>query len=375
MDNAPPDGENGEPSPNGPPSISKVINILSGAYNKLNGQIVKAAAAVNTKTEVCDEVREAIKLLQGLRNTLYDEATTTLIAMRDEMKELKTSMKELKEATKEKTTYAQAATPTPKPALERGRCDVTLIGTSDYTKKNIANSTYRHITGVIQKAINNTIQHDEKPKLLGVRKPTKDGTIRIRCETEEEANMLRDMDWEEAVEGLQAKKPKHGIVVRNVDKDNYDALIEGREDTIKRMEKDNKLPIINFAPLLRKDDNDSIIIFTTDPHAADRCIKRGIYVNYRLHNAQKYTPELQITQCYNCGKYNHRAAQCQNKQRCGKCGKDNHGTRDCKHDSGKPKCSNCHGNHENWHHKCPTRTAERRRLKGLHARSSLYFTF
>jgi hypothetical protein len=62
--------------------------------------------------------------------------------------------------------------------------------------------TYRTITGVIQKAINDTIQHDEKPKLLGVRKPTKDGTIRIRCETEEEANMLRDMDWEAAVGGL-----------------------------------------------------------------------------------------------------------------------------------------------------------------------------
>src|SRR5271169_3594837 len=137
MDNSPPDGENGEASPNGPPSISQVINILSGAYNKLNRQIVKAAAAVNTKTEVCDEVRKAIKLLRVLRNMVCDEATTTLIAMRDEMKELKTSMKEVKEATKEKTTYAQAATATPKPALERGRCDVTLIGTSDHMKRNL----------------------------------------------------------------------------------------------------------------------------------------------------------------------------------------------------------------------------------------------
>jgi hypothetical protein len=375
MDKAPPDGENGEASLNGHPSISKVINILSRAYNKLNGQIVKAAAAVNTKTEVCDEVREAINLLRGLRNTLCDEATTTLIAMRDEMKELKTSMKEVKEATKAKTTYAQTATATWKPALERGRRDVTLIATSDHTKKNLANSTYRVITGVFQKAVNDTIQHDEKPKLLGVRKPTNDGTIRIRCETEEEANMLRGMDWEAAVGGLQAKKPKYGIVVHKVDKDHYDVLMEAREDTIKYMEKENNVPIVNIAPLLRKDDNDSIIIFTTDPHAADRCIKQGIYINCRLHNAQKYTPELQVTQCYNCGKYNHRAAQCQNKHRCGKCGKDNHGTRDCKHDSGKPKCSNCHGSHENWHHKCPTRTTERRRLKGLHARSSPYFTF
>jgi hypothetical protein len=63
MDNASPDDENGKASPNGPPSISKVINMLSGAYNKLNGQIIKATAAVNIKTEVCNEVRDAINLL------------------------------------------------------------------------------------------------------------------------------------------------------------------------------------------------------------------------------------------------------------------------------------------------------------------------
>jgi hypothetical protein len=52
--------------------------MLSRAYKKLNGQIVKAAAAVNFKTEVCDEIHEVINLLQGLRNTLGDEATATL---------------------------------------------------------------------------------------------------------------------------------------------------------------------------------------------------------------------------------------------------------------------------------------------------------
>jgi hypothetical protein len=53
-------------------------------------------------------------------------------------------------------------------------------------------------------------------------------------------------------------------------------------------------------PLRRKDKGvptkyQSIVIFTTDPHAADRCIKRGIYIDYRLYPAEKYTPQLQIT--------------------------------------------------------------------------------
>jgi uncharacterized phage protein gp47/JayE len=146
MDNAAPDGENGE---NGeaarPPSISRVINIISGAYNKLNGQNVKAAAVVNIRTEVCDEVREAIDLLRGY--TICDEATTTLLAIRDEIKALKTSMKE---ATKAKMTYTEVAMNMVKPALnsrhERARHEVTLQATTDSRKENIATSTHRVIT-------------------------------------------------------------------------------------------------------------------------------------------------------------------------------------------------------------------------------------
>ena len=60
MDNANADSENGETSL---PSISKVINKVSRAYNKLNGQITKSAAALQIKTEVCNELREAVNLL------------------------------------------------------------------------------------------------------------------------------------------------------------------------------------------------------------------------------------------------------------------------------------------------------------------------
>jgi hypothetical protein len=79
---------------------------------------------------------------------------------------------------------------------------------------------------------------------------------------------------------------------------------------IKHTEAVNSLLITNVAPLLQKDDNDLIIIFTSDLHAVDRCIDQGIYNNFRLYNARNYTPELQITQCYNCGKYSYPAAQC-----------------------------------------------------------------
>jgi hypothetical protein len=211
------------------------------------------------------------------------------------MKELKTSMKKVKEATKAKTTYAQAVVAATtysalNPKHERARHEVTLVATSDDTKENLAKNSYRVITKKIQMAIDDNVQHDEKPVLLGVSKPTKLGTIRIRCETENEAKTLREMDWETAVGGLQARKPKYGVVVHKIDKDHYNALIQNADEvSIKHVETANALPISNIAPLLRKDNNDSIIILSTDPHAADRCIKQGIYINYRASTTLKST--------------------------------------------------------------------------------------
>jgi hypothetical protein len=135
---------------------------------------------------------------------------------------------------------------------------------------------------------------------------------RLRCQTEEDAKVLRELNCEAATKGLQARKPKYGIVAHKLDKNDYEALMKASEDTIKHMQDGNDLTIANIAPPLRKDDNNSIIIFTFDPHAADRCIKQGIYINYCLYTAQKYTPEPLTTQCYNCGEYGHREAQCQN---------------------------------------------------------------
>src|SRR5271167_2754686 len=87
---------------------------------------------------------------------------------------------------------------------------------------------------------------------------------------------------------------------------------------------------------------------------------------------KKYAPQLQIIQCYKCGDYGHRAAQCKQKQsRCRKCG-ESHSTNECK--STELKCAHCNGKHEIWHHECPTWIAESRRLSELKRQTSPYFT-
>jgi hypothetical protein len=111
------------------------------------------------------------------------------------------------------------------------------------------------------------------------------------------------MDKFTAVEtGLQVRKPTFGI--RGIDKDDLDtAISNNNKPTIERIEKENSLPsIAKIVPLRQKlskeSSTHSIVIFTTDAHAADRCIKRGIYFNYSLYPAERYAPQLQTTQCF-----------------------------------------------------------------------------
>jgi hypothetical protein len=63
--------------------------------------------------------------------------------------------------------------------------------------------------------------------------------------------MLREMDWEASVEGLEAHKLKYGIMVHKVNKKPYDKLIYNEDETwIKHVENTNNIPITNIAPLL-----------------------------------------------------------------------------------------------------------------------------
>src|SRR5271170_4770540 len=131
---------------------------------------------------------------------------------------------------------------------ERAKCEVTLTATAEQTKKQLTKMSYKDITEWIQATINTNVYRNEKPTLLGVIKPTKEGNLRICCENEEEAKMLQQINWETSFEGLQARKPKFGIVIHAVKKDDFNFLIDANKPTIERIEKENTLPIVKIAP-------------------------------------------------------------------------------------------------------------------------------
>ena len=109
----------------------------------------------------------------------------------------------------------------------------------------------------------------------------------------------------------------------------------------------------------------SIVIHLKNSHIANKCITNGCYINYLYYLPRRYTPQFQITQCYNYCEYGHRDTNCKGKPSCRKC-TGNHNTKECS--STIVQCVHCKDSHEAWCHKCPAWTTEKHRLEELQDR-------
>jgi hypothetical protein len=275
---------------------------------------------------------------------------------------------------------------------ERAKYGVTLTMKSinASTQKSITTMSGKAIVERCQQAINRVyFNNTDNPHIIGVSKLA--NSIRLQFQTEEEAKTIRSLHktkediWSAAFEGLKFHEPMHGIVVHGVPIADLDTNKMNDADAIKRLEKENHMKvetITKITPLRRKpkqnspDNRDkvklhhSVIIYMNDPHTANKCITNGFYIDYIHHAAEKFTPQYQIMQCFNCCDYGHRAINCKRHTRCGRCG-EKHNTRECTSTSA--HCFQCKGAHEVWHSQCPARLAEKDRLEELMGSSPCLF--
>ena len=241
--------------------------------------------------------------------------------------------------------------------------------------------THKEITERLQEILDNQWAASPKgaPTLGGIQKLS-NGNIKITALCKEEADILyNDIEWNEAFEGLEVHYPTQGIVVHGVPK--TDITIGENDDVnteaIQHLRDFNNIPIMKIATLQRRvnpnTSHQSIIVFT-DRSSAAICLQHGLRINYRLYTTtEPYSPQFQLTQCFNCYKYGHRAAECRNKSTCGKCASINHKANDCSSNAHSLKCSNCSGNHEAWNTTCPIKITERQKCRELRKDSILNF--
>jgi hypothetical protein len=232
---------------------------------------------------------------------------------------------------------------------------------SDDVKAELHTASYETITARLQAVIES---QSSQPILLQGIKKDKKGNIK-----------LRELNWNEAYKGLEVRKPNYGIVIHRVPKSdiNFDSQ---QCDIIEQLEDDNPdTDITKVKPLLRKSRDStthSIVVYTPDITVANHWLTHGFFIKHCNYTARRYTPHLQITQCYNCHQYGHRAGECKENSLCGKCGQMKHQTGECS--NREQRCIQCNGSHEAWHHDCPKRIAEVQRLKALRKQTLSTFT-
>ena len=402
--------ENSDETESAPPTINDLLELVYGVMDTLDKQ--------KTSGEPLKFKEKALSQLDHIQERLYEfEAAQPATNARLDLIERKlekidsieskleaiteattTSFKEIKEATtnSEKSweqiaaTNTTTASATTKAAIQAKRRDlqetlrkqrepyqVTLTTTDKESQKTITDMHPYQINKRCQDIIN--IETEEKPKLNGISKIT--NGIRLQCKSPEDANIVRMLNWNSAFEGLRMHKQKYGIVVHGVSADEMEALANGdtKAATLKEWEEANGIKLGTVKPLRQKPranrippPHHSIVVLAEDPHEADKCIKLGFFTESQHHKAEKYVPQLHITQCYKCYEYGHRATHCKQKEKCGKCGAEDHKMDACQ--STVHTCCRCKGSHQAWSLKCPHRVAESQRLAALRAETSPYFT-
>jgi hypothetical protein len=193
-----------------------------------------------------------------------------------EILELKTyskDIKEIKEATtKPPKSWAAVASSSPESTAaakatrrtylrqqkeeqqrERVKYEVTLSlkELSEDAQLKLSNMPAREIKEQCQHAINTADING--PTLPGVKK-LGNGNLRLECESPEEAQRLRTINWNPAFEGMQVHKPKYGIVIHAVRKDTFDWSTENKE-MIMQLEQENAsrgILIAKISPLRRR---------------------------------------------------------------------------------------------------------------------------
>jgi hypothetical protein len=367
--------------------MQTAISMIKRSRNKLSTQ----NKSVGLRDEVLGELDEVINFMEAV-HAIEDNMTN----VKRELKEVKETVIEAAKAAKEtaKTaphTWAAAAAKPRAPdhheqhhkqeldeqsqqkqaqrRQERAKCQVTLTaeGAPRTTQTHIASKAYAEITEMLQKAADETTTPG--PSLtIGGFQILKSNDIRFSCDTEEEANRLREIDWSKAMEGLEVRQPKFGIVIHAIPIEEINPHTDNLDDIADEIGNRNNLKIVKLRtlrvpskldPMAR---NNSYVILTHNAEAADKCLKKGIFLNCRLFNTEKYTPQYQLTQCYKCQRYGHKAGHCRGKETCARCG-DGHAMKDCETDV--HKCANCGDNHSARHPDCPRRKEEIHRLDGL----------
>ena len=88
----------------------------------------------------------------------------------------------------------------------------------------------KELTQKCQSAITEQFKEGHIPKIHGVNKLSND-TYRFHCESKEDPQLLKEMDWSSIFSGAMVYKRKYGLVIHGVPKKDLDPTTTEENDT------------------------------------------------------------------------------------------------------------------------------------------------
>jgi len=378
-------------------SATRLLTLLGDATKEL-----KAIKTTSSNNQKCTEkaksiIEEAMLITLKLLKEEEEKKNQKMEQMSKDLNDIK------KLLAKPTPTYAQIAATEPPTShhgtptnqgkrntdknkikkKQRDKLTITITAATapDTIKNQLKTMHAKDMIQKCQSAITEHFKEGHIPKIHGISKLS-DDAYRFHCESEEDPQLLLNkMDWSLIFNGVSVRKRKYGIVIHGVPKKDLDPTKDGNEETRQEIEEENasrNLHIEKIDPLRRTQKHlnkvsahHSVVIFTHSMEEADECLRRGIIIKGRYYQPEKYTPELNITQCFKCYKFGHIAKHCKNEQKCGKCGENEHETSHCDNDT---KCAGCGDSHPAWHIECSKRDEEGNRLKALKREATDYYS-
>lgn len=312
--------------------------LLKAAKEKLSKQH-PAGPNLTIKIEVMKYLDEAI--LYAEKNDQLTKQPQTDTITPEDIANIKNDLEEIKaELNKTVTkTYAQMAAQTNtgtqrackqhpthdaeekervKRELEKTEVTLAIHDASDKVKEKFASMNDKKLTGFFQEGL-----AKGGMDLIIVHRATKTSKhiIKIRGTTEDGTTKLRELNWKKDLEGAELVVQTYGIILNGVPK----YIIDFERDTLEEIKtiiesaNHGLITVERVKALMNRPKNPeasthSIVIFTKCPKEADKCMVRGMAVGYKRYFPEKYKPQFQIKQCFNCQGFGHKAGVCTGNQ-------------------------------------------------------------
>jgi hypothetical protein len=252
------------------------------------------------------------------------------------------------------------------------------------TLRNASKDVQQELESLKENAIAETLQGamcdwlttagKKDAKIKRVEKISKN-ILKLHCATEEDAEVIRGLEWGAILNGAAISKKPRGVVMHGVSKRHINFETQSQDEIRAKINEENDIKVLHAMPLMKKAKNpdaptQSIVILMEDPNEANHCIDNGVdfridngvEIKKRNYHAERYVPECQVRQCYNCQGFGHTAFVCTKAPKCRRCAGD-HESRKCNKDPKEPPlCINCGGPHNAGNHReCPRGQKERER--------------